>query len=52
MNKGKTNGPASEYAKPHTMTGKPVHGDAGVEYMTDPNSMLLSQLQAVCLRVV
>lgn len=40
MNKGKTNGPASEYAKPHTMTGKPVHGDAGVEYMTDPNSMM------------
>jgi hypothetical protein len=34
------NGTADEYAKPHTMTGKPVHGDAGVEYMTDPNSMM------------
>jgi len=35
----KNNRPASEYAKPHTMTGKSVPSDAGVAYMTDPNSM-------------
>ena len=28
MNKGKTNGPASEYAKPHTMTGRKVGPEA------------------------
>jgi hypothetical protein len=35
----KFNGPASEYAPPHTMTDKPVGPDAGVHYMTDPNTM-------------
>jgi hypothetical protein len=35
----KNNLPASDYAKPHTMTGKAVPGNSGVEYMTDPNTM-------------
>jgi hypothetical protein len=33
MNKKKFNGPASEYAKPHTMDGKPVGPEAA---FTDP----------------
>jgi len=33
------NRPASEYAPPHTMAGKPVNGQAAVHYATDPNTM-------------
>jgi len=35
--KGKEIGPASVYAKPHTMSGGPI--DSGVLYKTDPNTM-------------
>jgi hypothetical protein len=34
---GKEVGPASVYAKPHTMSGGPI--DSGVLYKTDPNTM-------------
>ena len=35
----KNNKPASAYAKPHTMSGKPVRIQGAQEYKTDPNSM-------------
>jgi hypothetical protein len=35
--KGKEVGPASVYAKPHTMSGGPI--DSGVLYKTDPNTL-------------
>jgi len=34
----KNNRPASEYAPPHTMSGKPVKGDEAF-YATDPNTL-------------
>ena len=38
--KGKFNGPAVEYQKPHTMTDKPVNAKAKtIEYPSDPNNM-------------
>jgi hypothetical protein len=39
MNKKKFNGPASEYAKPHTMSGAATDGQSAVHYATDPNTM-------------
>ena len=38
---GKEVGPASVYAKPHTMSGKASGSDIG--YRTDPNSMSASE---------
>ena len=35
----KNNKPASAYAKPHTMSGKPVRIQDAQKYKTDPNSM-------------
>jgi hypothetical protein len=35
----KNNKPATAYAKPHTMSGKPVRIQGAQEYKTDPNSM-------------
>jgi hypothetical protein len=40
----KFNGPASEYAPPHTMTDKPVGPKAGIAYMTDPNTLRANEM--------
>jgi hypothetical protein len=41
---GKEVGPASTYAKPHTMAGKATDGQSSVHYATDPNTLKANEL--------